>query len=53
MKLVDMYFWELGFEADKKSSSQANSAGAKKRRGKRTDAKADGLSRMGVSGSYE
>jgi hypothetical protein len=32
MKLVDMYFWELGFEADKKSSSQANSADAKERR---------------------
>lgn len=27
--------------------------GAKKRRGKRTDAKADGFSRMGVSGSHE
>ena len=32
MKLVDMYFWELGFEADKKLSNQANSADAKKRR---------------------
>jgi hypothetical protein len=27
--------------------------GAKKRRGKRTDSKADGFSRMGVSGSHE
>ena len=33
MKLVDMYFWELGFETDKKPSNQANPADAKKRRG--------------------
>lgn len=33
MKLVDMYFWELGFEADKKPSNKENSADTKKRRG--------------------
>ena len=29
MKLVDMYFWEIGYELDKKSSNVANQRGSK------------------------
>ena len=32
MKLVDMYFWQLGFEADKKQYNKAISSDGKKRR---------------------